>query len=399
MAYYVKKRVLPTGNPLYSNSDVLVNPLCKTSGATTNIATHYSDENSSVYITNPLPAFLSGADGLFEQNDVGLLYAGYGLGLEKSLYTYSIGADLTTTSTGTFTVQKNSDYGYDVLVNGSTATTRMSKIAPIIYFEITGGGGGGSGSHDNTIYGSGGGGGGGCIRGLIDLSKVSNIYYQVGIGGAGGDKGTSGSNGDSSWISVTSTSDRLRARGGYGGTVYTNSGAGGKGGDGGICYREYNGQNITPGGLTSGGYQTGLYVLAVANGGAGGNGARGDENPATTGKGTSIAAYSLAGKTIVHGSTTSNTSLVTPHGIDVSNYGGWIAGGGGSSAVGQGGCPGMVYGIYNSTLYDGQDPGAGTFSGGGGGGACCSSPGNDYYIGAKGANGRLQIKFAYMPEP
>ena len=403
MYYYdIERGKLPITHPYYKEgSTALVNPLCRASGATSNIAS-YADKAGNQYLENPMVDFLAGADNFFENNDVGLLYAGYGLGLEEGLRTYSIGsANETQDIIDTLEVKKNDDYGYDVLANGSIVGG-MSKIAPVIYFELIGGGGGGGGSYENTAYGSGGGGGGGCIRGLIDLSQISNIYYKVGVGGAGGTggvTGTSGKFGSSSWISVVGEDDhdRLYASGGGRGTVYAGS-AGGVGGDGGACYRSWNGSNITPGGLNSEEYQPGLYVLAAANGGWGGNGARGEDKPVTFGKGTNIGPYILAGKIIIHPSTTFNTSLKGPNGTDISKYNGYIAGGGGSSAVGQGGQPG-IGGANFDGQWEQQDPSGGMFPGGGGGGACCASTRNDLYTGGNGANGRLRIKYAYMRAP
>lgn len=403
MAYFnIERGKLPTTHPYYkANSTALVNPLCLTitTGAQYSYANYFDPDVDTAklkrYLANPMTDFLPDSDN-FLQGSVGVLYVGYALGLENALTTYSIGAGTSTTTTGTFTVQKDSDYGYNVLANGSVVGG-MSKIAPIIFFELTGGGGGGSGSYKNTMYGSGGGGGGACIRGLIDLSRVSNIYYQVGIGGEAGSEGTSGGGGDASWISVVGNNDRLYASGGGSGKVYA-SGAGGTGGFGGTCYRSYNGSNVTPGGLTSGSYQTGLYVLKASSGGAGGNGARGDGKPATAGKGASIGAYIMVAKTVISASSKSDTSLVTPTGTNLSSYSGYIAGGGGSSAVGQGGRPSIAYATYNGQ-YTGQNRAGGSFPGGGGGGACCFSSSTDYYTGGAGANGRLYIAFASMRAP
>ena len=150
MAYYkIERGKLPATHPYYkANSTALVNPLCLQTGANYNVAPYYDPDvdpsKNKRYLINPMTNFLADADNfLYNQTStpVGLLYAGSGLGLENSLNTYSIGTSLTATSTGTFTVQKNSDYGYDVLANGYTVGG-MSKIAPIIYFELTSGGGG-----------------------------------------------------------------------------------------------------------------------------------------------------------------------------------------------------------------------------------------------------------------
>lgn len=125
----------------------------------------------------------------------------------------------------------------------SGAFTIPAGVRSIDVFCVGGGGGGAGGDKGGTKYAAGGGGGGGytATQKAIPVTPGQQISIVVGSGGSGGASMTSGTDGGTSYVTISGT-NYCTANGGKKAAI-TPGGAGGSGGGGAGSTAGYNGGN------------------------------------------------------------------------------------------------------------------------------------------------------------
>jgi len=212
-------------------------------------------------------------------------------------------------------------------------------------FEAWGGGGAGGGTSSNNTGGSGGAGGQYAIKTVTGL--VTNNAYTITVStSTAGTSGGNGSAGGDSQVTDPSSTVILRAKGGAGGIANAQGFAAGSTTNG-------IGDNVYPGGSSTGGASCSGCYGGGGGGGAGSTGAGGDAGPTTTpGSGTSL-----------NGGNGGSGQTTSAAGGNASNYGG---GGGGAykttgpSRAGGTGAQGLVTVTY--TVVSNSSPAAPTLS-------------------------------------
>tara|TARA_B100002019_G_scaffold281828_1_gene286341 strand:- start:431 stop:1465 length:1035 start_codon:yes stop_codon:yes gene_type:complete len=232
-----------------------------------------------------------------------------------------------------------------------------------IQYLLVGGGGGGAGS-DTTAVRGGGGGAGGMKEGTFTCYSGTQLYIQVGNGGAGGSDFYPGSTGTMSRIS--SPNDNIKAFGGGGGKGYNNwSNNNDRWGASGGGLDNYSGNhfNATPGYVNQGNPGGYLYPYDYipdnrSASGGGGAGDKGGDADSSSGGDGGIGRMSYISGAGVYYAGGGGGGARNGHSR---GYGG--AGGGGNGGV----APASTSpGVQNG--YDGQ-----ANTGGGGGGAATGS--------------------------
>ena len=293
----------------------------------------------------------SGSNGTMVQYSTFSLYGLAAVGATPAIDPKATGGDI---------IQTDGTYWYHAFLSSGTFTPKVGLTCDIL--QVAGGGGGG--------YWNAGGGGAGGVTYSTSQSLASGTAQTIaiGAGGAGstadGVKGTNGAT--TQFGSLTAI-----AGGGGGGSDNSADGAAGASGGGGAGISSGSSAGGTASnGSTGGAGRVGAPYTGGGGGGFGGAGATG----AASGNGGI-------------GTSTYNTSLLTPTGLGVSGY--IAAGGGGgiynTGTPGAGGSGGGGNG-GNTTSTNGIAATANT--GSGGGGACY--PGN----GGNGASGLVIIRYA-----
>jgi len=202
---------------------------------------------TSAQILSPTPEILSSTSSIYQLNvypytqyrsDGNRLIPQLSTELDLSGNVIAINAGSTTVIGTAFTFNTFTTSSAGVLLQTTLAMPAgIVARGGYIYVDGSGGGGGGSGGSTDT-----GGGGGGGARGCCQLPVFvppgnSNIYLQIGAGGAGSagnaaGNSLAGTSGTESYIKIGSQSGSylLRLNNGVGGGVATAAGTGGAGG-------------------------------------------------------------------------------------------------------------------------------------------------------------------------